>query len=105
MSFVLSVCASLVRLWGGARAARADSALDLPKVGAAVALVNTVPSAMAELVRSVGLPASVRTVNLAGEPLTRALVEALYATGTVEQVLNLYGPSEDTTYSTWARIG
>jgi len=69
-----------------------------------LSLVNTVPSAMAELVRLGALPSSVRTVNLAGEPLPGALVEGIYAAGTVGRVLNLYGPSEDTTYSTWAAI-
>ncbi|NEE23426.1 AMP-binding protein, partial [Streptomyces sp. SID7499] len=29
----------------------------------------------------------------------------LYATGTVRRVHNLYGPSEDTTYSTWSLVG
>ena len=50
-----------------------------------------------------GVPPSVRTVNLAGEPLATALVDQLYALGTVERVNDLYGPSEDTTYSTWSR--
>ena len=67
-------------------------------------LVNTVPSAMGVLTRDAELPASVRTVNLAGEPLTRALADAVYATPTVRRVFNLYGPSEDTTYSTWALV-
>ena len=43
-------------------------------------------------------------MNLAGEPLPSRLVEALYARGHVEKVYNLYGPSEDTTYSTWALV-
>ncbi|HEU0300401.1 MAG TPA: condensation domain-containing protein, partial [Longimicrobium sp.] len=40
-------------------------------------------------------------VNLAGEPLRAELVDALYARGGIERVYDLYGPSEDTTYSTW----
>lgn len=67
-----------------------------------VALVNTVPSAMAELLRMNAIPASVRTVNLAGEALTNRLVEQIYAQTEVLQVFDLYGPSEDTTYSTFA---
>ena len=55
---------------------------------------------MAELVRAGALPAGVLTVNLAGEPLKRSLVQAVYAAG-AGRVLNLYGPSEDTTYSTF----
>ncbi|HEY2737321.1 MAG TPA: condensation domain-containing protein, partial [Thermoanaerobaculia bacterium] len=68
-----------------------------------VTLINTVPSPMAELVRG-PLPAGLRTVNLAGEALKPELVEAIYAHPQVERVVNLYGPSEDTTYSTWTVV-
>ncbi|HKG98722.1 MAG TPA: amino acid adenylation domain-containing protein, partial [Pyrinomonadaceae bacterium] len=67
-----------------------------------LSLINTVPSAMAELLRLKGIPESVRVVNLAGEPLPQALVQQLYEQGTIERVYDLYGPSEDTTYSTFA---
>ncbi|HEX8145435.1 MAG TPA: amino acid adenylation domain-containing protein [Pyrinomonadaceae bacterium] len=69
-----------------------------------VRLINTVPSAMAELVRADGVPGSVRTVNLAGEALSAQLVEMIYEQEHVRQVRNLYGPSEDTTYSTNAFV-
>src|SRR5215212_6989644 len=65
-------------------------------------LINTVPSAIAELLRLQGIPESVRVVNLAGEPLPQTLVQQLYEHGTIERVYDLYGPSEDTTYSTVA---
>src|SRR5215212_2719077 len=65
-------------------------------------LINTVPSAIAELLRLKSIPASVRVVNLAGEPLPQPLVQQLYEQGTIERVYDLYGPSEDTTYSTFA---
>ncbi len=45
-----------------------------------------------------------RTLNLGGEPLPADLARGLYATGTVEKVGNLYGPTEDTTYSTYSRV-
>ncbi|HEX3529757.1 MAG TPA: non-ribosomal peptide synthase/polyketide synthase, partial [Thermoanaerobaculia bacterium] len=77
--------------------------LDLPGE-LAPTLINTVPSVAAELARAAAIPPSVRTVNLAGEPLHRPLVEEIYRRGGVERVLNLYGPSEDTTYSTVAQI-
>jgi amino acid adenylation domain-containing protein len=108
--FDLSVFELFVPLACGGTVVLAENALELPRLEAAgVTLVNTVPSAAAELVRTTGLPPSVRTVCLAGEPLSRALVEALYAAaaargGRLERVLNLYGPSEDTTYSTWAAL-
>jgi len=81
----------------------AGNALALPQwVGTEkVRLVNTVPSAMAELLRMKGVPASVRVVNLAGEALHRSLVKQIYEQKTVAKVFNLYGPSEDTTYSTY----
>src|SRR5262249_55553125 len=41
---------------------------------------------------------------LAGEALSRELVEQVYQAATVQRVFNLYGPSEDTTYSTSAVI-
>ena len=63
-------------------------------------LVSTVPSALSTLVRQQALPASVRVVNAAGEPLGRELVNALFKGTSVRKVHNLYGPSEDTTYST-----
>ena len=65
-----------------------------------ITLINTVPSVMSEVLAA-SLPSSVRTVNLAGEPLKPELVQQLYATGTVEKVYDLYGPSETTTYSSF----
>jgi amino acid adenylation domain-containing protein len=102
--FDLSVYEIFLPLAVGTTVILAENALALPLLPAAgeVTLINTVPSAMAELVRGGGVPRSVRTVNLAGEPLRAALVEKLYRLDHVEKVYNLYGPSEDTTYSTWA---
>src|SRR6185295_19016717 len=67
-----------------------------------VTLVNTVPSAMAELLRMGGIPDSVRVVNLAGEPLPATLVEQIYQSPTIQKVYDLYGPTETTVYSTFA---
>ncbi len=102
--FDLSVFEIFVTLSTGGAMVLAENALELPTLDAAldVTLVNTVPSAIAELVRRGGLPPSVRTVNLAGEPLQAPLVDALYAVPTIRRVCDLYGPSEDTTYSTYA---
>jgi amino acid adenylation domain-containing protein len=91
--------------WGGT-VILAENALALPAltalpVGIEVRVLNTVPSAVAELLRMDGIPASVETVNLAGEALSRSLVDRVYARPHVERAYNLYGPSEDTTYSTW----
>jgi amino acid adenylation domain-containing protein len=106
INFDLSVFEIFVPLAWGGTVILAENALALPRLPAAerVRFVNTVPSAIAELVRARGLPPSVRTVGLAGEPLKGALVERIYAAGPVQGVYNLYGPSEDTTYSTWVRV-
>ena len=55
---------------------------------------------MTALIHVGGVPAGVQVVNLAGEPLPNKLVQDIYAVG-VQKVFNLYGPSEDTTYSTY----
>jgi amino acid adenylation domain-containing protein len=92
--------------WGGT-VILAENALALPSLPARgeVTLVDTVPSAMAELLRQGAFPPAVKTVNLGGEPLQGALARQVHATGTVERLLNLYGPSEDTTFSTIAEVG
>ncbi len=104
--FDLSVFEIFVPLAAGGAVILADDALALPDLpeGERVTLVNTVPSAMAELVRAHALPSSVRVVNLAGEPLRRDLADRIYEQPGVEEIWDLYGPSEDTTYSTGARV-
>ncbi|GCD94810.1 non-ribosomal peptide synthetase [Embleya hyalina] len=69
-----------------------------------VTLINTVPSAIAALLRGPGLPAGVRTINLVGEALSRRVADQVYACPQVEFLYNLYGPTEDTVYSTWAVV-
>jgi amino acid adenylation domain-containing protein len=73
-------------------------------IDAGITLLNTVPSAVAELLRQQALPPSIEVVNLAGEALPRALVNDLVQARPSVAVYNLYGPSEDTTYSTYARV-
>ncbi|MBK4991727.1 non-ribosomal peptide synthetase [Pseudomonas sp. S36] len=103
--FDLSVWELFVTLGNGGSLVLARNALELPQLAAReqVRLINTVPSAIAGLHRAGQIPASVRIINLAGEPLKQGLVDDLYAQASVEHVYDLYGPSEDTTYSTWAR--
>ncbi|HWN45428.1 MAG TPA: amino acid adenylation domain-containing protein, partial [Thermoanaerobaculia bacterium] len=103
--FDLSVFELFVPLAQGGKVVLAQNALELPALARdEITLINTVPSAMAELVRLRGVPASVRTVCLAGEPLPGILAEQIYEIPTVERLFNLYGPSEDTTYSTWSLV-
>ena len=106
ISFDLSVFELFLPLSVGGQVILARDALELPHLAASgeVSLVNTVPSAMAELIRTAGVPETVKTVNLAGEALKAELVRQVYEQTGVAQVWNLYGPSEDTTYSTFALI-
>ncbi|WP_028778292.1 non-ribosomal peptide synthetase [Shimazuella kribbensis] len=69
-----------------------------------VTLINTVPSAITQLLDLGAIPSTVKTINLAGESLTNQLAQSIYDLGHVEKVYNLYGPSEDTTYSTYSLV-
>ncbi|MET0399501.1 MAG: amino acid adenylation domain-containing protein, partial [Longimicrobiaceae bacterium] len=89
--------------WGG-KLVMVESALELATVEEPVVYASMVPTAAAELLRMRGIPPGVRTLNLGGEPLPGVLAQALYALGTVEKVGNLYGPTEDTTYSTYSIV-
>ncbi|GAB4192333.1 MAG: hypothetical protein OHK0022_06440 [Roseiflexaceae bacterium] len=103
--FDLSVFELFAPLSCGGTVVLAPHVLALPElpVREQVTLLNTVPSAMAELLRLDALPSGLRAINLAGEPLPRELVAAISAKADLP-VFNLYGPSEDTTYSTGARV-
>jgi len=104
--FDLSVFEMFAPLTCGGRVLVLENALALADSDAAheATLINTVPSAIAELAGQGRIPNSIATINLAGEALKTALVEKLYATTSARDVVNLYGPSEYTTYSTFTRI-
>ena len=103
--FDLSVFELYLPLVCGGKVVLADNVLEFPTLPHrnVVSLLNTVPSAMTALLRVDGLPAGVRTVNLAGEVLNRAVVSELRACQ-VRRVFNLYGPTESTTYATFAAV-
>ncbi|MFN2631811.1 MAG: amino acid adenylation domain-containing protein [Thermoanaerobaculia bacterium] len=102
--FDLSVFELFAPLVSGGSVILSRNVLELAELAARseVTLVNTVPSAMAGLLRIGGLPESVATVNLAGEPLATALVDQIAGGAPARRVFDLYGPTEDTTYSTCA---
>jgi amino acid adenylation domain-containing protein len=101
--FDLSIFEIFVPLSVGGKIILVQNALYLPTAEAKdeVTIINTVPSAIAELARMKAVPASVKTINLAGEALPDSLVNEIYSATSVEKVYNLYGPTEDTTYSTY----
>ncbi|WP_167751998.1 non-ribosomal peptide synthetase [Streptomyces sp. H23] len=104
--FDLSVFELMGPLVVGGTVAIAENALDLdaPHLEGAT-LLNTVPSALAVLAGARAIPASVATVNVAGEPLTTALAADTHALGHVRELNNLYGPTEGTTYVTAQTVG
>ncbi len=106
INFDLSVFELFVPLCWGGRVILAENALHLPTLPDAknITLINTVPSAITELLRINGIPDRVRIFNLAGEPLSHQLVQQLYQHYPSSQVFNLYGPTEATTYATFTLV-
>lgn len=104
--FDLSIFEIFVPLSVGGTVILVDNILYLPESPHAlqVTLIDTVPSAIASICKINGIPASVTTVNLAGEALSNNIVQEVYKFEHIQQVFNLYGPSEDTTFSTVALI-
>ncbi|QJE01523.1 amino acid adenylation domain-containing protein [Massilia forsythiae] len=102
LNFDLSVFEVFVPLSFGHRCVVVRDALALLEEDCDVSLVNTVPSAMKMLLERGRVPRSAEVINLAGEPLPQKLLNGLFAGTGCRKVWNLYGPSEDTTYSTGA---
>ncbi|MEM6404696.1 MAG: non-ribosomal peptide synthetase, partial [Cyanobacteria bacterium P01_D01_bin.116] len=106
--FDLSVFELFVPLSWGGKIILVENVLelvDLPQASEVTA-INTVPSAISQLSRLNAIPNLVNTINLAGEALQWSLIKQLEQKHPhIQQIFNLYGPSEDTTYSTYALVG
>jgi len=108
MLFSTSVCFDgsvfefLPPLTRGAKIIIVPNILELPEAPAAeeVTFIHTVPSAMTELIRMGGVPASSRAIGLGGESMPAALARQCYALPQIRTVYNIYGPTEDTVCST-----
>lgn len=100
--FDLSVFEIFITLSLGGGLSLVENALSLIDDARAqdVSLINSVPSLIEEVLRHTALPASTRVVNLAGEALHPSLVGRVRVSAPSARIYNLYGPSEDTTYST-----
>lgn len=98
--FDLSVFEILGTLASGGRVVMVDGPLAIGELGpgASARLLNTVPSAAAEVADANHLPRMLRAVNVAGEALTAAAVRRILARA--PRVINLYGPTETCVYST-----
>ena len=100
MVFDVSVAELFGTLCWGGTLVLVENALALPDARAEVRKAAMVPTAAAELLRQGALPPGLEALDLGGEALPPELARALYATGTVRTLRNLYGPTEDTVYST-----
>ena len=103
LNFDLSIFELFVPLTLGHRCVIVLNILALAEpsfVDPGLSLINTVPSGIQALVDQNTLPEGVKVINLAGEPLTKTLVNQVQTLSPQATVVNLYGPSEDTTYST-----
>ena len=100
LSFDLSVFEIFHPLSIGSSCFVVENVLALSTFTPRITLINTVPSAMKVLIENNAVPATVIAVNLAGEALSQELVNQLFEAKACQVVRNLYGPSEDTTYST-----
>ncbi|HEY7406567.1 MAG TPA: amino acid adenylation domain-containing protein, partial [Candidatus Angelobacter sp.] len=101
LNFDLAVFECFAPLTTGGTIRIVANVLELENRPLDVTLVATVPSAMRALVESNHVPSTVREVVLGGELLKKSLVEKIFATTQVENVCNIYGPTETTTNSTW----
>jgi amino acid adenylation domain-containing protein len=103
-TFDVSVAEVFGTLCRGGKLVLVGNALDLAAVpaGEEVRLGYMVPGAAAELLRMGALPASLRTLNLAGEALPAPLARDLHVAGV--RPVNLYGPTEGTVYVTVAEV-
>jgi len=104
VSFDVSVAEIFGTLTWGGSVVLVRNALSLKGLGEPVTLASMAPSAAAELLRTDGIPPTLRRLNLGGEALPLALAQGLHALGTLQTVGNYYGPTEDTTYSTWSFV-
>jgi amino acid adenylation domain-containing protein len=104
--FDMSLFEFTIPLVAGGTIVLVDNLFELPDVARhGITLVNAVPSVMAAaLAGGVELPASVRTAVFCGETLPFDVSEAVHAQPGIERLMNTYGPTEDTVYSTWVDV-
>ncbi|HET6763605.1 MAG TPA: condensation domain-containing protein, partial [Longimicrobiaceae bacterium] len=85
ISFDVSIAEIFGTLCWGGTLLLVENALSLASLDDSAGVVTAVmvPTAAAELLRMGGIPRTVRTMDLAGEPLPSSLAQRLYATGHV----------------------
>lgn len=102
--FDLSIFEMFVPLCFGHECILVDDILSLDNLANKyrVTIINTVPSVINALLSLNAIPKNIHVINLAGERLQAKLVDKLYAHLGDVKINDLYGPSEATTYSTYA---
>ncbi|HBM8317472.1 TPA: amino acid adenylation domain-containing protein [Enterobacter cloacae] len=101
--FDLSVFELFVPICLGTCCVIVERVLSLADTPVDVSLINTVPSAIDALLQADAFPTRARVALVAGEPFRQALVERLLARHALPRLFDLYGPTEDTVYSTCAQ--
>lgn len=107
-----SVCfdASVMEMLGtlslGGTVVLAENLLALPELPSAdrVRTCTVVPSGMQALLAAGRLPEGIRCLVFGGEVLKRSLVDQLHALDPDLRVVNVYGATEDTVYSTTTEV-
>ncbi|MEM6684366.1 MAG: amino acid adenylation domain-containing protein, partial [Bacteroidota bacterium] len=102
--FDLSIYEFFFPLATGKKIRMLKSALDIEKAipNDTNVLINTVPSSIRNVLTNSTFLQNTSMINLAGEPFPVDVANTLKTTSI--EVRNLYGPSEDTTYSTFYKI-
>ncbi|WP_298425679.1 amino acid adenylation domain-containing protein [uncultured Kordia sp.] len=107
-----SVCfdTSVMEIMGtlslGGKIILVKNALELTQIPALdqVRTFVMVPSSVQALLSTEKLPENIKCLIFGGEALKRSLVEQVYAHASISRVLNAYGPTEDTVYSTISEV-
>lgn len=104
--FDVSVMEILGTLSLGGTVVLAENMLELLELPSAdrVRTCITVPSATQALLAAGRPPEGIRCLVLGGEVLKRSLVDQLHALEPRPRVVNVYGPTEDTVYSTATEV-
>ncbi|WP_232665726.1 non-ribosomal peptide synthetase [Pseudonocardia sp. TRM90224] len=105
LSFDVSVFELFAPLACGGCLDVVDDALALASTDWTGTLVSAVPSVLAALLERSGTVPAAGTFALCGEALPGDLVAALLAGRSDAEVLNIYGPTEETVYATAWRAG
>nr|WP_176439189.1 amino acid adenylation domain-containing protein [Puniceibacterium sediminis] len=106
LNFDMSIFEIFGTLGAGGMLLMLEDALDIidSPLQHQITLIDTVPSAMSALLPLAPDLLSCRVVNLGGEALPRALCDQIHAALPGIRLFNMYGPSETTTFSTFALV-